>query len=296
MDNESARITDQNRRSWNAAVRAHESHRGGLAGFLRGGGSTLFPEEIKLLGEVSGKTVAHLMCNAGGDSLSLASLGASVVGVDLSDEAIRRAEELSGESGIRARFERAEIYEWLESAASEGRRFEVVFASYGVVCWLHDLDSWAEGIASILRDGGRFVLVEFHPFAAMLDSEWNLARNYLSGGAERDAGGVGDYVGASGGGLVPSGFVEGVGDFENPEACHLFRWGLGDVVTSLARAGLKIEVLEEYPYSNGEKNFSGMRETPGRRMLPPEGFPSAPLMYGISAAKTRGAKNHSSEW
>ncbi|MGI8648943.1 MAG: class I SAM-dependent methyltransferase [Rubrobacter sp.] len=295
MDNESARITDQNRRSWNVAVRAHESHRGGLAGFLRSGGITLFPEEIELLGDVSGKTVAHLMCNAGGDSLSLASLGASVVGVDLSDEAIRRAEKLSDESGIRARFERAEIYEWMENAAFEDRRFEVVFASYGVVCWLRDLDSWAEGIASVLEGGGRFVLVEFHPFAAMLDWEWNLTRDYLSDGAERDAGGVGDYVGASGGGLVPSGFVEGVGDFENPEECHLFRWGLGNVVTSLARAGMKVEVLDEYPYSNGEKNFSGMRETPGRRMLPPEGSPSVPLMYGVSAVRTRSAENHSFE-
>ncbi len=281
-------ITDQNRRSWNAAVRAHESHRGDLASFLREGGSTLFPEEVELLGDIEGKTVAHLMCNAGGDSLSLASLGASVVGVDLSDEAVASARRLSAASGIPARFERAEIYEWLEKAASDDRRFDAVFASYGVVCWLSDLERWAKGVASILEPGGRFVLVEFHPFAAMIDSEWKLARNYLSDGAERDEGGVGDYVGDSGGGLVPSGFVEGVEDFENPEACHLFRWGLGEVVSAVAGAGVGIEALEEYPYSNGEKNFAGMRELPGRRMFPPEGSPKVPLMYGLSA-KRRGA-------
>ncbi len=290
MDNEPSSIAEQNRRSWNEAVRAHESHRGNLASFLREGGSTLFAEEIELLGDVAGKKVAHLMCNAGGDSLSLASLGASVVGVDMSDEAISAARTLSTDSEIPARFERADIYEWLDGAASEGRRFDMVFASYGVVCWLPDLERWANRIASILEPSGRFVLMEFHPFAAMLDSEWNLARNYWSDGAERDESGVGDYVGDSGGGLVPSGFVEGVGGFENPEACHLFRWGIGDVVSAAAGAGMRIEVLEEYPYSNGEKHFSGMRELPGRRMFPPEGVANVPLMYGVSAAK-----NHSFE-
>lgn len=285
MDNESARIAEQNRRSWNAAVAAHESHRTGLASFLREGGSTLFPEEMELLGDVKDKNIAHLMCNAGGDSLSLASLGASVVGVDLSDEAVASARKLSASSGIPARFERAEIYEWLEKSASENRRFDIVFASYGVVCWLRDLAVWADGVASVLEPGGRFVLVDFHPFAAMLDSEWNLARDYLSDGAERDEGGVGDYVGGSGGGLVPSGFVEGVGDFENPEGCHLYRWGLGDVVTSLAKTGMGMNTLREYPYSNGERNFAGMRELPGRRMFPPEGIPSVPLMYGVSAER-----------
>ena len=89
----------------------------------------------------------------------------------------------------------------------------------------------------------------------------------------------------SGGGLTPAGFVEGVSGFGNPERCHLFRWGLGEVVTALAGAGLRIEVLEEYPYSNGERQFAGMRELPERRMVAPEGVPTVPLMYGIRALK-----------
>lgn len=282
---DAARMAEQNRRSWNAAVRAHESHREGLADFLRAGGTTLFPEEKRLLGDVSGETVAHLMCGAGADAVSLASLGASVTGVDMSDEAVAAARKLSAASGIPARFERTEVYEWLEKAVSEGRRFDAVLASYGVTCWLHDLKRWAKGVASILEAGGRFVLVEFHPFAAMLDEEWSLARDYLSRGAERDEGGVGDYVGGSGDGLVPSGFVEGVRSFENPEACHLFRWGLGEVLTAVVGAGMRVEVLEEYPYSNGEKNFAGMRKGRGRRMYPPEGVPLVPLMYGLSVRK-----------
>ena len=265
---------------------AHESHRGDLAGFLRGGGSTLFPEERALLGDLRGKALVHLQCNSGGDSLSLALLGATVTGVDISDEAILYARGLSEESGIPASFVRADVYDWLEAAAREGRRFDVVFSSYGVVCWLPDLEAWAGGIAAILETRGRFALVDFHPVADMFDERWNHARAYPSGGEpQRLREGVGDYVGESAGGLTPEGFVEGERDFENPQGCHLFRWGLGEVVTALAGAGLRIVALEEYPYSNGERLFDRMRELPGRRLVPPESVPAVPLMYGISAEK-----------
>jgi SAM-dependent methyltransferase len=277
-------LREQNRISWNAAVGAHESHRGGLARFLSEGGSTLFSEERALLGDLEGKTLAHLQCNSGGDSLSLALLGAKVTGVDISDEAILYARRLSSETGIPADFVRADLYDWLEIAAREERRFDVVFSSYGVVCWLRDLATWACGIASVLRAGGRFVLVDFHPVAGMLDERWNHVRGYPSGGEPQFfREGVGDYVGESAGGLTPEGFVEGAQAFENPHHCHLFRWGLGEVVTAIAGAGLRILALEEYPYTNGERLFARMRELPGRRMVPPEDVPAVPLMYGICA-------------
>ena len=279
-------LREQNRLSWNAVVGAHESHRGDLAGFLREGGSTLFPEERALLGDLDGKTLLHLQCNSGGDSLSLASLGATVTGVDISDEAILYAGRLSSETGISAEFERADVYGWLEDAVRAGRRFDVVFSSYGVVCWLHDLEGWAGGVAAVLGAGGRFVLVDFHPVAEMFDEQWTHARAYPSGGEPLPLPeGVGDYVGEAGGGLTPEGFVEGTRHFENPHGCHLFRWGLGEVVTALAAAGLRILALEEYLYSNGERLFARMRELPGRRMAPPEEVPDVPLMYGIRAVK-----------
>ncbi len=277
-------LREQNRISWNAVVGAHDSHRGDLAGFLSEGGSTLFLEERALLGDLDGKTLAHLQCNSGGDSLSLALLGASVTGVDISDEAISSARRLSTRSGIPADFVRADVYDWL--TAPKESRFDVVYCSYGVVCWLSDLRAWAEGIASILRPRGRFVIVDFHPTAMIFDEHWNHAHAYYSGGEPLTEGdGVGDYVAAAGGGLTPAGFVEGVRDFDNPQRCHLFRWGLGEVVTAVAGAGLRITVLQEYPYSNGERHFAEMRELSGRRMGPPESVPAVPLMYGIRAYK-----------
>lgn len=284
MTNEELRR--QNRRSWNAVVGAHDSHRGDLAGFIRDGGSTLFPEEYWLLGDLEGKKLAHLMCNSGGDSLSLALLGALVTGVDISDEAIRYARELSEKSGVPAKFSRAEANDWLKETGQEDERFDVVFCSYGVVCWLPDLKDLANGIAEILISGGRFVMLEFHPAADVFDENWNFVHDHPSGGERLSLKeGVGDYVAESGGGLTPAGFIEGARNFENPEECHLFRWSLGDVVTALAGAGFRITTLKEYPYSNGERKFPGMRELPGRRMVPPEGVPSVPLMYGLVAEK-----------
>jgi SAM-dependent methyltransferase len=280
-------LREQNRESWNAVVGALDSHRGDLSRFLREGGSTLFPEELRLLGGLEGKSLVHLQCNSGGDSISLAKLGAKVTGVDISDEAVRSAGELAQKTGVQATFERADVYDWLEDASREGRRFDVVFASYGVVCWLPDIRAWADGIATILNPGGRFVLVDFHPAAEIFDEDWNHARDYPSRGESlRLEEGIGDYVAGSDGGLTPAGFEEGVSSFENPEEAHLFRWGLGEVVTALAAAGLRITALEEYPYTNGERNFARMRELPGRRMVPPEDVPAVPLMYGIRAERS----------
>jgi 2-polyprenyl-3-methyl-5-hydroxy-6-metoxy-1,4-benzoquinol methylase len=110
---ERKRLREQNRFSWNGVVGAHDSHRGDLAGFLRAGGNTLFPEELELLGDLEGKALAHLQCNSGGDSLSLAVRGATVTGVDISDAAISSARRLSKQTGIPAGFERADVYDWL---------------------------------------------------------------------------------------------------------------------------------------------------------------------------------------
>jgi SAM-dependent methyltransferase len=279
-------LREQNRVSWNAVVRAHESHRGDLSPFFSEGGSTLFQEERDLLGELEGRSLVHFQCNSGGDSISLAKLGATVTGVDISDEAVFRARDLTKKTGTKVMFERADVYDWLEAATREGRRYDIAFASYGVICWLPDLGSWARGIANILHSGGRCVLVDFHPAADIFDEDWKHVYDYPSGGEPLLlAKGVGDYVAASGGGLTPAGYVEGVRDFENSEGCYLFRWGLGDVITALAEAELRITTLEEYPYANGERKFAGMRELPDRRMVPPERIPAIPLMYGIRAQK-----------
>jgi SAM-dependent methyltransferase len=283
-------LHEQNRLSWNAATAAHNSHKGDQAAFFRDGGSTLFPEERELLGDLSGRSLVHLQCNAGQDTLSLARLGAEATGVDISDEAIGFAARLSAESGIAARFERADVYDWLEAAAGEGRRFDVAFSSYGAIGWLSDLGVWARGIAGVLAPGGRFVLVEFHPLIHTMDEGMRFVWPYSGGGEPIVIDeGIGDYVEQSGEALTHGAeYQEGVVAFANPHPTVEFAWGLADVVTALLEAGLVLETLREYPYTNGWKVFEGMRPAPGRRYHTPEGTPDLPLMYGIVARKPGG--------
>jgi len=279
-------LHEQNRRSWNEATRAHSSHKRDEAGFLRDGGSTLFPEEIALAGDVRGKRLVHLQCNAGQDTLSFASLGAVATGVDISDTAIDAARALSLASGIPASFERSDIYAWLDETGRSARRFDLAFASYGALPWLDDLGAWARGTSSVLAPGGRLVVVEFHPAAHIFDEQGALRYPYSSHGEPLDdTTGVGDYVAMCDGALSPSGFEAGVASFANEVPCFSFAWGVADIVTAILEAGLAIEALREYPHMNGARFYDGMRELPGRRWAMPEGKPELPLMLGLAAKK-----------
>jgi SAM-dependent methyltransferase len=249
---------EENRRAWNAATVAHNSHKADQARFLREGGSTLFPEELALLGDLRGLSLLHLQCNAGQDTLALAARGATVTGVDISDEAITFARQLSADSGIPATFERADVYDWLAEAGAAGRQFDVVFCSYGFMIWLSDLERWARGIAAVLKPGGRFVAVEFHPLSMVFDYDWTRRFDYSSGGTPIHwPSGVGDYVALAGEALAPSGWLVGVEDFTNPHPGHEWSWGLGDLVSALLAAGLTLTALHEYPYANGARSSRG---------------------------------------
>jgi SAM-dependent methyltransferase len=281
-------LHEQNRRSWNHATVAHNSHKGDQAAFLRGGGSTLFPEELELLGDLAGRRLVHLQCNAGQDSLSLAARGATVTGVDISDQAIAFAARLSADAGIPATFVRADVYDWL--AAAPPATADLVFSSYGALCWLSDLRTWARGIAGVLAPGGRLVLVEFHPLLDLVEARDGaivLAPAPASGGAHRrwDSG-VRDYVADSGAGLLHGATYEPGGvDFANPEACHEFLWTVADIVDAVASAGLVIERVREWPYANGCTFFPGMVDLGDRRWGMPPGAPVIPLMLGLAARR-----------
>ncbi len=278
-------INEQNRRSWNHATVAHNSHKGDQASYYRGGGNKLYPEERELLGDIGGLRVVHLQCNAGQDSLSLAQLGAKVTGVDISDEAIAFAQRLSAESGVPAIFVRSDIYDWLE--AVEPASFDLAFCSYGATNWLSDIGTWAKGIARLLAPGGRFVTVEFHPVLNMRDDTgWALKYPYFGGGeAQTWQEGIGDYVALSA--QTETGYETGIENFENPEPVHEFAWPVSEVVTALIEAGLTLEVFREYPYTNGFKAVPDMVAHPAhdRAYTAPEGVAQIPMMYALASRK-----------
>jgi len=272
-------LHEQNRKSWNAAVPAHNNHKRDQAGFLRSGGSTLFPEELEALGDVDGKSLVHLQCNCGQDSLSLASLGARVTGIDIADDAIGFAQQLAEDTGIEANFVRSDLFDWFDETE---QTFDLAFSTYGTIAWLADLDRWARGVHKVLAPGGRLVLLEFHPLAWSFTATGKLTDSYFLRGPIEESAGVNDYVGP---GLAPSGFTPSSSPFLNPEPAHCFQWTVAQIVQSLVDAQLRIESMREYPYANGCEVMAGMRALPGNRFSLPERLPEMPLMLSLTATR-----------
>jgi SAM-dependent methyltransferase len=267
---------ERTRRSWNVATKNHNAHKGDQAAFLRAGGELLFDEELALLGDVRGKRVVHLQCNAGQDTLCLARRGADVTGVDFSEEAIGFARKLSTDADIAARFHEAEVVSWMHTT---DERYDVAFTSYGTTGWLPDLDAWARGVRRVLVPGGVLVYVEFHPLRWSLDDSLRVAKDdYFATAPFRDP--VGDYVAESGAGLGVVTIGETV---VNDVSATSWQHGLGQIVTAVAGAGLFVERLEEYPHSNGSRPNAALVLGDDRRYRFPEGTPRVPMMFGLRA-------------
>ena len=151
-----------NRLLWDELTAVHErSVFYDVEGFLAGASSLTWPELDELGPDVAGKRLLHLQCHFGLDTLSWARLGATVTGVDFSGQAIALARRLAAESGLAATFVESDLYD--VPAVLDGR-FDIVFTSWGVLCWLPDLTRWARLIADYLVPDGIFHIAEFHPF------------------------------------------------------------------------------------------------------------------------------------
>lgn len=257
---------EANRQLWNQRTQAHrDSAFYNRAGFLKGE-RVLTPIELNELGNIDGKTLLHLQCHFGMDSLDLARMGAVVTGVDLSDEAIREARLLSEEAGVNARFICSNIYD-LEQYLDE--TFDVVFTSYGTIGWLPDLDKWAGLIARYLKPGGRFYFAEFHPVLWMFDDDFTHIQYSYENRELIVTENQGTYT-----------------DREAPITGKEYSWNhsISEVLNALIGAGLQPEFFNEHMYSP-YSCFRNMTETaPGKwEIRGMEG--KLPMVYSLSAVK-----------
>jgi SAM-dependent methyltransferase len=284
-------LLEETRQSWNIATAAHNAHKAGQGEWLRTH-STLFPEEVGLLGDIRGRDLLHLCCNSGQDTISLAlHHGARCTGVDMSDVAVEAARALSATAGAGLTVHQDEVIHFLEET---DQRYDVVYGSYGFLPWIHDLPRLFLGALRVLRPGGRLVALEFHPMAWSFDPDFRLRDPYFAPG-HLFSEPVSDYVGAAGGALSPSGHVEGAAAYDNPHRAHAAQQPVGDIVTALLEAGFTLEALREWPYANGCRlNPSLVAEGEdgwaARRFVPPPGVPSIPLMVGLSARASGGGR------
>jgi SAM-dependent methyltransferase len=228
---------------WNRWAQVHEKSAFYDVEGFKAGGSSLWPLERDELGPYvhEGTSLLHLQCHFGLDTLSWARLGAEVVGLDFSDEAIALARRLAAETGLsdRAEFVCADLYD--AGAHLGGRRFDVVFVSWGAIEWLPDLDRWAGIIARHLKPGGTFYMAEMHPFAHTLDDEApaGVVRVRYPYFAEPGAPAV-DAIHGS--------YADREADTEGLTA-YYWPHHFAEVLGALTGAGLRIEHLHEFPFA-----------------------------------------------
>ena len=220
-----------NKETWNKKTDVHVgSDFYDMPGFLNGK-SSLNEIELNLLGDIKGKRVLHLQCHFGQDTMSLERLGASVVGIDLSEKAIEKANEIAKQINSQATFMCCNIYD-LPNDLHE--QFDIIFTSYGTISWLPDMDKWADIVSRFLKPHGQFVFVEFHPVVWMFDDAFEkVGYDYFNTGAYTET-------------------VNGTyADKSAPIVQTSVNWNhsMSEVVNALLKKGLVLNALEEYDYS-----------------------------------------------
>jgi SAM-dependent methyltransferase len=266
-----------NRKLWDAWTKIHlGSEFYDIASFRDGSRPVRIHDyELEEVGDVSGKTLLHLQCHLGLDTLSWARMGAIVTGADFSPEAIAAARRLAGELGVAATFVCANLYE-LPAVLEAVEGFDVVYTSHGVLGWLPDIEGWAGVAAHFVKPGGTFYIAEGHPTAmTFLDEgvepgELRLHYPYWSHREPITLEAHGSYA-----------------DREAPTddlVEHGWAHGLGEIVTALVQAGLRIEFLHEFPFSVWDMGFTEERED-RRFHLPGDMDGRLPLSFSLKATK-----------
>ena len=265
---------EENKKSWNKRTAIHkDSVFYDLASFKKGK-SSLNKIELEELGDVKDKTLLHLQCHFGMDTMSWAREGAIATGIDLSDEAIKLAKEINEELKLNAKFICANVYDLTDAEKVpplEGFRgaFDIVFTSYGTIGWLPDLDKWAEIVTHFLKSGGIFYIADFHPVLWMMDENFeHIKYNYFNTEVitEEISGTYSDQT-------APIKSIE-----------HGWNHPFSEIITALLKHNLQIQLFNEFTYSpykcfnNLEQGEDGMWRIKGMDE-------KMPMMYSIKAIK-----------
>jgi 2-polyprenyl-3-methyl-5-hydroxy-6-metoxy-1,4-benzoquinol methylase len=259
-------IFEANKQAWNKRTGVHKGSAFYDVASIKVGKTSLNKIELKEVGDVKGKSLLHLQCHFGLDTLSWAREGALVTGIDLSDNAIEYAQQLSGELKIPAEFICCNVYDLEEHL---NRQFDVVFTSYGVIGWLPDLDKWAAIISHFLKPGGTFYIAEFHPVVWMLDENFEKIKYYYHNQ---------EMIAE----VTQGTYTDPYANIQYEE----FSWNhsLSEVMNSLIKHGLQIQLFNEFPYStyncfnNLEQGADGYWRVKGLE-------DKIPMMYSIKAIK-----------
>ena len=225
----------------------------------------------RYLPDVTGKTLLHLQCHIGTDTVSWGRLGASVTGLDFSEPALEVADRLAGDMGLEARWITSDVY-GAPSVLDE--QFDVVYTGVGAICWLPDIRRWADVVATFTKPGGTFLMREGHPVMWSLDWERNGANLQIElPYFERPVPGT----------FEEDTTYEGTGTIEST-TIHSWNHGLGEILTALLDTGFRIDLFEEHRFLEWSA-LPQMYQEGHRWLLPEDQRDLVPLMFTVKATK-----------
>ena len=264
-----------NMANWNSRVPHHElgygieayrtdpAHLSGVVRF-----------DLPRLGDIAGLDALHLQCHIGTDTLSLARLGARMTGLDFSAPALDVARRLAADTGATIDYVEAELYDAVDALGAS--RFDLVYTGIGALCWLPSIERWAQVVAALLRPGGRLFIREGHPVLWSMDDPRDdglLVVRY-------------PYFEVPGG----TRFHEDVTyvDHDEPLAAPdtiQFNHGLGEIVSALLGAGLRLTMLVEHDSVPWNALGAVMEDAGGEEWRLREGRERLPLTYTLQALR-----------
>jgi SAM-dependent methyltransferase len=256
----------RNLNHWNQRVDVHMASKlYNLEDFLAGK-SSLNPTELAEIGIVRGKSLCHLQCHFGQDSISWARLGAKVVGLDFSEKAIAEARKLNIQTGTDAEFVCSNV---LNAASAINKSFDIVFTSYGTIGWIPDLSIWAEQIYTLLKPGGFFYIVDFHPVVWMHNNDLTEIQYSYFNVQKIEEIETGSYADKNA---------------ELTSECVSWNHPISEIVNALINSGLNLDFINEF-------GFSWYDVFPDMEPRPEGGFQhmrfgeKMPMMYSIKCSK-----------
>ena len=239
---------------------------------FKAGLNKLRPYEMEEVGPVEGKDLLHLQCHFGIDTLCWARLGAHATGADFSSAAVEQARALGEEVGLAAQFVCSDLYDLSDHLDGT---FDIVYTSRGVLGWLPDVDRWASVAAHFVKPGGFFYITEVHPVAQVFDdddgvTDLRLRYPYFTHADPLTFETQGSYADRS---AQVSQRTE-----------YGWNHGMGEIVTALANAGLRVDFLHEFPFVEWPVSFL-RAASDGTYRLPPEHDGQLPLFFSLKASR-----------
>ena len=266
MSEDPSRFIDANRSVWDDWTQKGDSPAFYKLERFRAGAEVLQPFELEEIGPVDGKSLLHLQCHFGMDTMAWARRGATATGVDFSEKSIEMGRALAADLGIDVRLVCSDVYGLPD--ALDGV-FDIVYTSFGVLAWMPDLPRWAAVIDRFLKPGGMFYVAEYHPFPLVFEESTSIHHPTIKH----------RYF------PTPAPQVWSGEEVNEDFVVYGWPYTLGDVVTALAGVGLRIDFLHEFPFSESPHVEFLVPAEDGTWRLPPDFDGHLPLVFSLKATK-----------